>query len=68
MSNRYKYVKFDCTTRCLLLFLQIKQPVKISFSKFSDSIINPGEIISDFTKFDRAGPLHFGFRYRYQLM
>lgn len=42
---------------------EVKQPTVLSFSKFSDSLINPGEFICDFMKIDRAGPLHFGFRF-----
>jgi len=40
---------------------QIKKPVSISFKSFKESIIQPNEIVCDFTKCERALPMHAAF-------
>lgn len=40
---------------------QIKKPVTISFKSFTESLLDPQEIVSDFMKIDRTLPLHVAF-------
>ena len=41
---------------------QVKMPSTISFQPYSQSILNPGEFICDFSKIHRVEQLHLGFR------
>ncbi|KAJ2708175.1 E1 ubiquitin-activating protein [Coemansia sp. IMI 203386] len=44
------------------LFQQVKMPVTVSFSSFTQALENPEFLISDFAKFDRPAQLHVGFQ------
>ena len=41
---------------------EVKAPKVFHFAPYEESWRNPGEIIGDFSKLDRLGPLHLGFR------
>ena len=44
------------------LYTQVKMPKTISFQSFSDQLIKPDLLMSDFAKFDRPQQLHVGFQ------
>lgn len=42
---------------------QVKKPIQVSFSKYSEALDNPGELmLSDFAKFDRPPLLHLAYK------